>query len=158
MLYEQIDTAVIDGDKLPWVPLTPYTDQILLKYFKLDPIRGEWIVLMKVPPGVELPRHHHTGTVMVYTIEGKWKYKEHSWAAGPGSIVYETAASAHTFEVVAAGDNGCVLTLVQVTGDLLFLDGSDNVIALENWKTSLQRYLAYCKQHGIKAKDLTAFN
>jgi 2,4'-dihydroxyacetophenone dioxygenase len=158
MLYEQIDTAVIDGDKLPWVPLTPYTDQILLKYFKLDPIRGEWIVLMKVPPGVELPRHHHTGTVMVYTIEGKWKYKEHSWTAGPGSIVYETAASAHTFEVVAAGDNGCVLTLVQVTGDLLFLDGSDNVIALENWKTSLQRYLAYCKQHGIEAKDLTAFN
>ena len=158
MLYEQIDTAVIDGDSLPWVPLTPFTDQILLKYFKLDPIRGEWIVLMKVPPGVELPRHHHTGTVMVYTIEGKWKYKEHSWTAGPGSIVYETAASAHTFEVVAAGDNGCVLTLVQVTGDLLFLDGSDNVIALENWKTSLQRYLAYCKQHGLKAKDLTAFN
>jgi 2,4'-dihydroxyacetophenone dioxygenase len=51
-----------------------------------------------------------------------------------------------------------VLTLVQVTGDLLFLDGSDNVIALENWKTSLQRYLAYCKQHGIEAKDLAAFN
>jgi Probable taurine catabolism dioxygenase len=23
MLYEQIDTAVIDGDSLPWVPLTP---------------------------------------------------------------------------------------------------------------------------------------
>ena len=59
---------------------------------------------------------------------------------------------------VAAGDNGCVLTLVQVTGDLLFLDGSDNVVALENWKTSLQRYLAYCKQHGLEPKDLTAFN
>ena len=158
MLYEQIDTAVIDGDTLPWVPLTPYTDQILLKYFKLDPIRGEWIVLMKVPPGVELPKHHHTGTVMVYTIEGKWKYKEHGWVAGPGSIVYETAASAHTFEVVAAGGNGCVLTLVQVTGDLLFLDENDNVVALENWKTSMQRYLAYCKQHGIEPKDLTAFN
>ena len=97
MLYEQIDTAVIDGDKLPWVPLTPYTDQILLKYFKLDPIRGEWIVLMKVPLGVQLPKHHHTGTVMVYTIEGKWKYEEHDWVAGPGSIVYETAASTHTF-------------------------------------------------------------
>jgi 2,4'-dihydroxyacetophenone dioxygenase len=158
MLYEHIDTAVIDGDSLPWVPLTPFTDQILLKYFKLDPIRGEWIVLMKVPPGVELPKHHHTGTVMVYTIEGKWKYKEHDWVAGPGSIVYETAASAHTFEVIAAGRDGCVLTLVQVTGDLLFLDPAGNVVALENWKTSLQRYLAYCKQHGLEPKDLTAFN
>ena len=55
---------------------------------------------MKAPLDVQLPKHHHTGTVMVYTIEGKWKYKEHDWVAGPGSIVYETAASTHTFEVV----------------------------------------------------------
>ena len=158
MLYEQIDTAVIDGESLPWVPLTPYTDKILLKYFKLDPIRGEWIVLMKAPRGVQLPKHHHTGTVMVYTIEGKWKYKEHDWVAGPGSIVYETAASTHTFEVVAEGESGYVVTLVQVNGDLLFLDDKDNIVAQENWKTSLQRYLAYCEQHGIKPKDLTAFN
>jgi len=158
MLYEQIDTAVIDGESLPWVPLTPYSEDILLKYFKLDPIRGEWIVLMKVPAGAQLPKHHHTGTVMVYTIEGTWKYIEHDWVAGPGSLVYETAASTHTFEVVAAGETGHVLTLVTVTGDLLFLDDKDNVVALENWKTSLHRYLAYCEQHGIKAKDLTAFN
>ena len=158
MLYEHVDTAVIDGESLPWVPFTPYAENVLLKYFKLDPIRGEWIVMMKAPLDMQLPRHHHTGTVMVYTIEGKWKYVEHDWVAGPGSIVYETAASTHTFEVVAAGDNGCVLTLVQVTGDLLFIDGSDNVVALENWKTSLQRYLAYCKGHGLEPKDLTAFN
>ena len=46
----------------------------------------------------------------------------------------------------------------QVTGDLAFLDENDNIVALENWKTGLQRYLAYCEQHGIKPKDLTAFN
>ena len=158
MLYEQIDTAVIDGESLPWVPLTPYEDRILLKYFKLDPIRGEWLVMMKAPAGVSLPKHHHTGTVMVYTIEGQWKYKEHDWTAGPGSIVYETAASSHTFEVVAEGESGYVVTLVQVTGELLFLDDKGNVIASENWKTSLNRYLAYCEQHDIKPKDLTAFN
>lgn len=158
MLYEHVDTAVIDGDSLPWVPLTPYSDEILLKYFKLDPIRGEWIVMMKAPMSAQLPKHHHTGTVMVYTIEGKWKYKEHDWVAGPGSIVYETAASTHTFEVVAEGESGYVTTLVTVTGDLLFLDDKGNIVALENWKTSLQRYLAYCEKHGIKPKDLTAFN
>ena len=158
MLYEQIDTAVIDGESLPWVPLTPYTEKILLKYFKLDPIRGEWIVMMKVPRGVSLPKHKHTGTVMVYTIEGKWKYEEHDWVSGPDSIVYETAASTHTFEVVAEGGSGYVVTLVQVSGDLLFLDDKDNIVAQENWKTGLQRYLAHCKQHGIKPRDLTAFN
>jgi hypothetical protein len=138
--------------------MAPYSDDILLKYFKLDPIRGEWIVLMKVPAGAQLPKHHHTGTVIVYTLEGKWKYKEHDWVAGPGSLVYETAASAHSFEVVAEGESGYVLALVTVTGDLLFLDDKENVIAFENWKTSLQRYLAYCEKHDIQPKDLTAFN
>ncbi|WP_218508919.1 2,4'-dihydroxyacetophenone dioxygenase family protein [Variovorax sp. dw_308] len=158
MLFQQVDTAVIDGESLPWVPLVPYADKILLKYFKLDPIKGEWIVMMKTPMGVELPKHHHTGTVMVYTIEGKWKYKEHDWVAGPGSIVYETAASSHTFEVVEAGQNGDSVALVQVSGELLFLDDNGNIVASENWKTSLNRYLAYCKQHFIEPKDLTAFN
>ena len=158
MLYEHVDTAVIDGESLPWVPFTPYAENVLMKYFKLDPIRGEVILLMKAPLDMQLPRHHHTGAVMVYTIQGKWKYKEHDWVAGPGSIVYETAASTHTFEVVADGPSGYVVTLVQVNGDLLFLDDKDNIVALENWKTSLNRYLAYCEQHGIEPKDLTAFN
>src|SRR6476469_7860859 len=132
MLYENVDTAVIDGESLPWVPLAPYTDDILLKYFKLDPIRGEWIVLMKSPLNVALPKHMHTGTVMVYTIEGKWKYKEHDWVAGPGSVVFETAASTHTPEVVSTGGgSGYVVLLVQVNGDLLFVDENDNVLALE---------------------------
>jgi hypothetical protein len=157
MLYEHVDTAVIDGESLPWVPFVPYAENVLLKYFKLDPIRGEWIVLMKAPLDMQLPRHHHTGTVMVYTLEGKWKYKEHDWTAGPGSIVYETAASTHTPEVVST-EGGYVVTLVQVTGDLLFLDADDKIVALENWKTGLQRYLAYCEKHGIEPKDLTAFN
>jgi len=159
MLYEHVDTAVIDGESLPWVPFTPFAENVLLKYFKLDPIRGEWIVMMKAPLDMQLPRHHHTGTVMVYTFEGRWKYKEHDWVATPGSIVYETAASTHTPEVVSAeGEGGYAVMLVQVSGDLLFFDENDNIIALENWKTGLQRYLAYCAQHGIAPKDLTAFN
>ncbi|MGH8375307.1 2,4'-dihydroxyacetophenone dioxygenase family protein [Pseudomonas sp. CLCA07] len=159
MLYEHVDTAVIDGESLPWIPFTPYADNVLLKYFKLDPIRGEWIVMMKAPIDMQLPKHHHTGTVMVYTFEGQWKYKEHDWVAGPGSIVYETAGSTHTPEVVSTGNgDGYVLTLVQVNGDLAFLDENDNIVALENWKSGLKRYLAYCEQHDIAPKDLTAFN
>jgi hypothetical protein len=159
MLYEQIDTAVIDGDSLPWVPFTPYADNVLLKYYKLDPIRGEWIVMMKAPMEMQLPRHHHTGTVIVHTLEGKWKYKEHDWVAGPRSVVYETAASTHTPEVVSTeGTQGYALMLVIVTGDLVFLDDKDQVVAIENWKTGLNRYLAYCEANDIKPKDLTSFN
>ena len=159
MLYEHVETAVIDGESLPWVPFTPFTDKIFLKYFKFDPIRGETIVLMKAPMDMQLPRHHHSGTVTVYTIEGQWKYKEHDWVAGPGSVVFETAASSHTFEVVSTGGpDQYVLTLVSLMGDLVFLDENDKVMAIENWKTGMQRYLAFCESHAIKPKDLTAFN
>ncbi|WP_434033105.1 2,4'-dihydroxyacetophenone dioxygenase family protein [Cupriavidus sp. a3] len=159
MLYQQVDTAVIDGESLPWVPFTPYSEDVLLKYFKLDPVRGEWIVRMKAPIGMQLPKHHHTGTVIVYTIEGQWKYKEHDWVAGPGSVVYETAASTHTPEVVSTeSTDSYVETLVIVTGDLVFVDENDKVMAIENWKTAMQRYLAYCEKHDIEPKDLTAFN
>ncbi|MFC5569035.1 2,4'-dihydroxyacetophenone dioxygenase family protein [Lysobacter yangpyeongensis] len=155
MYHEHVQTAVIDDESLPWVPFAPYTNDVQLKYFKLDPIRGEMIVLMKAPAGMELPRHHHSGTVIVYTIEGRWKYKEHDWIAGPGSVVFETAASSHTPEAV--GSEGHVVVLNIVVGDLIFLDANGQVMAIENWKTGLQRYLAYCEQAGITPRDLTAF-
>ncbi|MNR28821.1 hypothetical protein D3C85_1461640 [compost metagenome] len=73
--------------------------------------------------------------------------------------MYETAASTHTPEVVSTGNgDGYVLTLVQVTGDLLFLDDKENIVACENWKSGLQRYLNFCEANGIEPKDLTAFH
>lgn len=156
MLYEQIHTSVIDDESIPWVPFAPYTNDVLIKYFKCDPIRGETITLLKAPQGTELPKHHHSGTVIVYTVKGSWKYKEHDWIAGPGSIVFETAASSHTPQVLQ--DGGEVITLNIVVGDLLFLGENDQVMAIENWKSGVDRYLAYCKTANIKPKDITAFN
>lgn len=155
MYHQHVQTSLIDDESLPWVPFTPYFDDVRLKYFKLDPVRGEMIVLVKVPAGGELPRHHSSGTAIVYTIEGRWKYKEHDWIAGPGSVVFETAASSHTPEAV--GSEGHVVVLNIVVGDLIFLDANGQVMAIENWKTGLQRYLAYCEQAGITPRDLTAF-
>ena len=155
MNFEQIDTAVIDDQSVPWMPFTPYTDQVFLKPFKLDPVRGEMIVLLKAPAGFELPKHHHSGTVIVYTLEGSWKYKEHDWVARPGSVVFETAGSSHTPQSVAG--QGSVVTFNVVVGDLIFMDQNDNVLAIENWKSMMQRYLGHCEKHGITPIDLTSF-
>lgn len=155
MFYEQVATSVIDDESLPWVPFAPYADDVFLKYFKLDPVRGEMIVLMKAPAGKQLPKHHHSGTVIVYTVEGRWKYLEHDWIAGPGSIVFETAASAHTPQVVST--EGEILVLNIVVGDLIFMTPDNQVLAIENWKTAMQRYLAHCEQAGIQPRDITSF-
>jgi 2,4'-dihydroxyacetophenone dioxygenase len=156
MLYEQIHTAVIDDESIPWVPFAPYSNEVMLKYFKCDPIRGETITLLKAPGNMELPKHHHSGTVIVYTIKGKWKYKEHDWVAGPGSIVFETAASSHTPQALAEG--GELITLNIVVGDLVFLGENDQVLAIENWKSVVERYLAYCRAADIEPIDITAFH
>ena len=156
MNYEHVNTSCIDVERLPWIPFAPYSDEVLLKYVKLDPVRGEVIALLKSPPGLQMPRHHHSGTVIVHTLAGKWKYVEHDWVAGPGSVVFETASSEHTPE--ALPDGGEVVTLNIVMGELAYLDDKNQVIAIENWKTALGRYLKYCSDHGIDAEDVTAFN
>lgn len=155
MFYETIDTALIDVESLPWMPFVPYADNIFLKLIKVDPIRGEWIVLLKVPGGVELPMHHHSGTVMVWTIQGKWKYHEHDWIGTPGSFVYETAGTRHT--PVALGDEESV-TLDIVQGDLIFVTPEGAVLAIENWKSMMERYLNFCKKEGIEPVDVSSFS
>lgn len=158
MLFEHIQTACINDADLPWVPFTPYSERVLIKYFKLDPIRGETIALLKAPAKGQMPRHRHTGTVIVYTVQGRWKYREHEWIAEQGSIVYETAGSSHTPEALPGDqDNEDIITLNIIQGELLFVNDSGQVLAAEDWRSGWERYAAFCRAQGIEAKDLTAF-
>jgi pimeloyl-ACP methyl ester carboxylesterase len=155
MFYQTVDTALIDVESMPWVPFAPYSDDIQLKLIKVDPIRGEWVTLLKIPGRMELPMHHHAGTVMVWTVAGQWKYLEHDWIGTPGSFVFETAASRHT--PVNIGDDE-VITLNIVQGDWNIVTPEGAVLAIENWKTMMERYLAFCKSKGIKPIDVSSFS
>jgi hypothetical protein len=156
MLYESIDTGAINEDDLPWMPFAPYNDDVLIKYIKCDPVRGEVISLLKAPSNMTLPKHHHSGTVIVYTIKGGWKYIEHDWVSTEGGVVYETAATSHT--PIGLPEHGDQIITFNITqGDLQYLDDNGNICAIENWKTAMQRYLAYCEANGIEAKDITSF-
>lgn len=156
MCFRNVDTALIDHEALPWVPFEPYTPDVHIKLLKADPVRGETITLLKAPISMELPRHHHSGTVIVYTIAGAWRYKEHDRVAEPGSVVFETAASAHT-AVAVEGHGDEVITLNITMGDLLYTDEAGQVVAIENWRTMVERYLAYCETQGIEPRDVTSF-
>jgi 2,4'-dihydroxyacetophenone dioxygenase len=153
--YETINTGVIDDASTPWIPFTPYSDVIFVKYFKIDPVRGEIIVMLKGPAGASLPKHHHSGTVIVYTVQGSWRYLEHDWIAGPGSVVYETASTRHTPMAMPGKDD--VITLNITQGELMILDADERVVAVENWRTAMQRYLDYCRAQGIAPRDLSSF-
>jgi 2,4'-dihydroxyacetophenone dioxygenase len=154
MNLEKFTTSYVDAEKYPWIPFSPYSDIVFIKVLKVEPVSGTFVTLLKAPAGMQLPKHHHCGTVMVYTIKGRWKYIEHDWTAVPGSFVYETAASVHT-PVALAGDE--VITLNVQVGDSLYMDDKDNIIAVENWKSVTKRHIDFHKARGLTVPDVADF-
>jgi quercetin dioxygenase-like cupin family protein len=65
---------------------------------RLDPARGEIVMLVSMAPGVELPIHYHTGPAEVYTLSGRWEYREYpDQPQVAGSYLFEPAGGTHTF-------------------------------------------------------------
>ncbi len=152
--FSAIGVSVIDHESMPWIPLAPYSEDIEVKYFRLDPARGEMIMLFKASRLARLPRCHHCGSTIVYTIEGRWKQIEEDWIAGPGSLVHIPAATSRTPSVF--GESGSVVALAIVRGDIIIYRDGGDVLAIENWRTAMDRYLAYCSYACVTPVDLTA--
>jgi quercetin dioxygenase-like cupin family protein len=71
---------------------------VSIQPLRLDPERGEWVVLGTLAPGAKLPLHYHTGPVQVWTIQGRWMYSEYpDQVQTAGSYLYEPGGSVHTF-------------------------------------------------------------
>lgn len=72
-LHTSVSTAraeVIDAESVPWIPFVPPSAEIMVKYFQLDPLCGEVVMLLKAPVGATLPRMHQSGRIVIYTLEG----------------------------------------------------------------------------------------
>ena len=67
-----VEASCISDESMPWMSLG-LAPGVEVKFFKADPIRGEVIALLKAPAEAKLPRHRHSGTVVVYTLKGRWK-------------------------------------------------------------------------------------
>ena len=71
---------------------------IHIQPLRLDVEKGEWVFLATMAPGCELPLHYHTGPAQVWTIQGRWQYKEYpTQPQVAGSYLYEPGGSVHTF-------------------------------------------------------------
>ena len=143
------------GDDLPAVPFTPYSEDVLIKLLRVDPVSGQLCVILSAPGGTQLGTHRHYGSVVVYTMKGAWRYLEHDWVARAGDFVYETAGSSHTF-VVEPGET--TEAFIVVEGALEFIDDEGNTLAIEDWRSMYSRYLDYCEQEGIEPVDMARFD
>ncbi len=150
---QELDVNYMSGTDNPWIPFTPLTDQVFLKYWKVDPVRAEIIVSMKFSGGLVLPAHYHTGIVVGHTVSGAWRYQENDWISRAGDTVYEVAGSSHTPESLEETE-----VFFFLVGELLFLDQDNKILWQENHKTSVERYTNYCAANGITPRDLTKWD
>mgnify|MGYP003556536350 CR=1 FL=1 len=141
-------------ESLPWTPFAPHSELVSVKLYAADPARDEVILLLRAPPGVELPAHRSTGQTTIYTLQGRWRYREHDWVAGPGSVVIEPAGVPHSPQVLSDGTDDVILFIV-ADGDLLLLDAGGQVVGTENSRTAVARYLEYCRANDLQPRDLT---
>ncbi len=71
---------------------------IHIKPLRLDPEKGQVVLMATMAPGCLLPIHYHTGTAEVYTFSGCWRYAEYpDQPQTAGDYLYEPGGSVHTF-------------------------------------------------------------
>lgn len=138
-------------DDLPWIP---YFGDAKFKLLKANPVTGQTVTLLRVPAAMQLPAHFHPGTVIVYTVQGTWRYLEDPWVSKAGDVVYEPAGSSHTPQAV--GDEE-VITLNIVEGTLDYLGENGEIIARDNFESFLKKYHDHCAAEGIEPVDVTKF-
>jgi quercetin dioxygenase-like cupin family protein len=94
----------------------PVFPGVHLQPLRLDLEAGVWVVLGTFAPGAEVPLHYHTGPAEVYTLQGRWHYKEYpDQPQTAGSYLYEPGGSVHTLEVDADNTDDTIM-FIRVTG------------------------------------------
>ncbi len=89
---------------------------IHIQPLRLDVEKGEWVFLATMAPGCELPLHYHTGPAQVWTIQGRWQYKEYpTQPQVAGSYLFEPGGGVHTF-FCPADNTEDTITLAWIQG------------------------------------------
>ena len=129
------DTSHLASGELPWVEILPGADAKLLRVSETS---GTWVILTRFAIGSELPIHRHSGSVVAYTLEGKWGYRENDYLSTAGSFVYEPANSAHTLFCPEDSEEPAIVLFV-IEGCLMFYDKDDNFLGILDGKTTLEK-------------------
>lgn len=83
---------------------------------RLDLEHNEWVAVATFAPGASFPLHYHTGPAEIYTLKGRWVYKEYpTQPQTAGSYLYEPGGSVHTLYAPADNTEDTVM-FVRVCG------------------------------------------
>lgn len=102
--------------------------------------------------GTALPVH--SGTVVVYTVQGEWTYGE-GWIAKPGDVIDELSGSTYSPRMVGKEDT---IVFAIIEGRWEFRDDEGNKLDMDNWQPMSKRYHDFCGANGIEPVDVTRFD
>ena len=142
-----VDRQVSAAD-LPWVE---QAEGVWFKPLRLSPEQDVWANLLKVSAAGTINRHKHYGPVEAWVLQGRWRYLEHDWVAGPGSYVHEPAGDVHTL-VVEGGEE--MVTLFIVYGKIDYIDEEGGVVRTDTAQRKLELYVAHCRANGLPILDV----
>jgi len=130
------------ADECPWIPGETGTWN---KFMLFDLRKNSFTTLFKMAPNIAIPPHYHSLAVVGYCLQGRWKYKEYDWVAGPGSFVYEPAAEVHTLQ---NGDE-TMTSFFHVTGPHITVDSEGKQIAYVDAFIARDYARQYCESAGL---------
>jgi quercetin dioxygenase-like cupin family protein len=137
----------VGEDQVPWVPNIAYPGT-WMRLLQADTAAGVYAMAGKLPPGLAVGTHRHTGAVHMFTLSGAWRYLEHEYVNRAGSYLYEPPGSVHTLHVPA--DNTVLTeTLTIVYGTTEYLDEHGDIIAVSDAAAALRGYFESCEAAGI---------
>jgi 2,4'-dihydroxyacetophenone dioxygenase len=141
----------VGEDQVPWVPNLAYPGTSM-RLLQADVDAGVYAMAGRLPPGLAVGTHHHTGAVHMFTLSGAWGYREHDFVNRAGSYLYEPPGSIHT--LFTPDDNPEVTeTLTVVYGTTEYLDADGAVIAVSDAATNLAAYYEACEAAGVPRPD-----
>lgn len=132
----------IDAKKAPWIPRHDFFQQ----YLAFDVRQNFMVANLKFPKPGAIGTHYHHARVMLFCLEGSFRYLEYDWVARPGDFICEAAGEAHT--LVTEHPEGTVLFGV-VYGPVDVYDNEGNLIATEDVWTWIDDYVKYCNENNI---------
>lgn len=135
------------------LPFVDYQEGMTFQLLQVNIESGLWVVRVRGQPGVQLPRHRHTGEVIAFTVSGSWRYLEYPEVNTAGSYLFEPPGAIHTLHVLA---NNTEVTDIffAIRGANLDLDDNEKVISILDAPTVLDIYRQQCAAMGQPDPDV----
>jgi len=138
----------LETESMPWIPLGPGESFKPLRFLPDD--RGR-VLLLRLEPGILVPRHRHLGEVHGFNVAGQRKLIESGELVGPGAYVYEPAGNVDSW--MAVGDEPVIVHILSF-GAMEYLGDDGQVLRRDTGSSLRDLYLRHCREHGLTPLEL----